>query len=208
MSKLLKETRVSLSNKELAAAALSLVDRDGIEALSFRKLSDETGVPTMTIMNRFGSKDALLKAALEVMLAENEIESIEAETWQESLRRIARLNRAMAIRHPKGFMLFVLIPMFESPVLEYTQRVFAIHDAQNLPPEMPAVFLSLMHSFLSGFQLAETYANYERDHAEGSASPDVMKTFDLFTEKTFDRNIEIILAGFEAKYGLPKESGY
>ena len=115
MSKLLKETRVSLSNKELAAAALSLVDRDGIEALSFRKLSDETGVPTMTIMNRFGSKDALLKAALEVMLAENEIESVEAETWQESLRRIARLNRAMAIRHPKGFMLFVLIPMFESP---------------------------------------------------------------------------------------------
>ena len=93
-------------------------------------------------------------------------------------------------------------------MLEYTQRVFAIHDAQNLPPEMPAVFLSLMHSFLSGFQLAETYANYERDHAEGSASPDVMKTFDLFTEKTFDRNIEIILAGFEAKYGLPKESGY
>ena len=105
--------RKSPSNEELAQAALALVDRDGMDALSFRRLSDETGVPTMTIVNRFGSKDALLKSALGVMLSENAVEPVPGESWQDSLRRVARLNRQMALRHPRGFMLFVLVPMFE-----------------------------------------------------------------------------------------------
>ncbi len=198
-------TKRSLSNEEIAAAALALVDREGVEALSFRKLSDETGVPTMTIMNRFGSKDALLKAALGVMLAENEVDSVEGESWQESLRRVAHLNRAMALRHPKGFMLFVLVPMFESPVLEYTQRVFSTHADQGLAADMPAIFLSIMHSFLPGFQLAEAYANQERARVDGEVAPEVLETFDLFTEETFNRNLEIIIAGLARIYGLPEE---
>lgn len=198
-------TRKSLSNDELARAALAVVDREGVEALSFRKLSDETGVPTMTIMNRFGSKDALLKAALGAMLAENTVEPVADESWQDSLRRIAHLNRAMALRHPRGFMLFVLVPMFESPVLEYTQRVFATHGEQALPPEMPAVFLSLMHSFLPGFQLAEAYANQERARVGDAVPPAVLETFDLFTEETFARNLEIIIAGLEKTFDLPRE---
>lgn len=198
-------TKKSLSNEELARAALALVDREGVDALSFRKLSDETGVPTMTIMNRFGSKDALLKAALGIMLDENTVEPVVGETWQDSLRRVAHLNRAMALRHPKGFMLLVLVPIFESPVLEYTQHVFATHGDQGLPPEMPAVFLSLMHSFLPGFQLAEAYANQERARVGDTVSPEVLETFDLFTEETFARNLEIIIAGLERTFGLPGE---
>lgn len=205
MSKPSNGTRKTLSNEELAGAALALVDRDGVEALSFRKLSEETGVPTMTIMNRFGSKDALLKAALGVMLDENAVEPVAGESWQESLRRIAHLNRDLALRHPKGFMLFVLVPMFESPVLEYTQRVFATHEEQGLSPEMPAIFLSLMHSFLPGFQLAEAYASQERARAHGTVAPEVLETFDLFTEETFARNLEIVIAGLQAVYGLPEE---
>lgn len=195
----------TISNEELAKAALTVVDSDGVEALSFRRLSDVTGVPTMTIMNRFGSKDSLLKAALKIMLDENTVASVPNETWQDSLRRVAHLNRAMALRHPKGFMLFVLVPMFESPVFEFTQRVFSTHRDQGLPPHMPAIFLSLLHSFLPGFQLAEAYANQERERTCEELSPEIVETFDLFTEEAFDRNLEIIIAGLAETYDLPRE---
>lgn len=197
--------RQTRTNEELAQAALALIDREGIEALSFRKLSEEIGVPTMTIMNRFGSKDALLRAALGVMLDEQTVEPKEGETWQANLRRVAYLNRDMALRHPKAFMLFVLVPVFESPVLEFTQRVFATHDKQRLPEEMPSIFLSLMHSFLPGFQLAEAYANQERMRTDSDVSPEALETFDLFTEETFARNLDIIITGLEKTYNLPAE---
>ncbi|WP_417144797.1 TetR/AcrR family transcriptional regulator [Raoultibacter massiliensis] len=195
----------SLTNEELAKAALEYVDEEGVDALSFRKLSDRTGVSTMTIMNRFGSKYDLMKAALGVMLDETIVEPVAGETWQESLRRVARLNRAMALKHPKAFMMFVLVPIFESPVLEFADRVFSTHESQGLPEEMPAVFLSMMHSFLPGFQLAEAYANRERDRVGADASAEAIERFDLFTEESFDRNIEIIIAGLAACYDLPRE---
>lgn len=193
----------SLTNEDLAKAALEFVDEEGVDALSFRKLSEKTGVPTMTIMNRFGSKYDLMKAALGVMLDETVVEPVSGETWQESLRRVARLNRAMALRHPKAFMMFVLVPIFESPVLEFTDRVFSTHKSQGLPEEMPSMFLSMMHSFLPGFQLAEAYANQER--AKGEASTEAIERFDLFTEEAFDRNVEVIIAGFAAMFDLPEE---
>ena len=70
---------------------------------------------------------------------------------------------------------------------------------------MPAIFLSLMHSFLPGFQLAEAYANQERAQAHGTVAPEVLETFDLFTEETFARNLEIVIAGLQTVYGLPEE---
>ncbi|WP_139650987.1 TetR/AcrR family transcriptional regulator [Raoultibacter phocaeensis] len=200
-----REKTKSLTNEELAKAALELVDQEGVDALSFRKLCERTGVPTMTIMNRFGSKRELMKAALGVMLDETVVEPLPNETWQESLRRVARMNRAMALRHPKAFMMFVLVPIFESPVLEFTDRVFSTHENQNLPPEMPSVFLSLMHSFLPGFQLAEAYANEERSRMRENADFEATEQFDLFTEETFDRNVEIIITGLTVQYGLPEE---
>ena len=196
---------VSLTNEELAKAALEFVDEEGVDALSFRKLSEKTGMPTMTIMNRFGSKYDLMKAALGAMLDETVVEPVSGETWQDSLRRVARLNRAMALRHPKAFMMFVLVPIFESPVLEFTDRVFSTHESQDLPEEMPSVFLSMMHSFLPGFQLAESYANQERTRGNGSFSTEAAERFDLFTEESFERNVEMIIAGLAARYDLPQE---
>lgn len=209
----------SLSNEQLAQAALAFIDEQGIDALSFRKLSERTDVPTMTIMNRFGSKDALQKAALAVMLDENKIEPVPGETWKENLRRVARINRAMALRHPNAFMLFVMVPPFESPVREYTEQIFALHKNENLPDGMPGRFLSLMHSYLTGFQLAETYClQHQHDEDAASGKGDAagesgalggngtldVTAFekDLFGEEAFERGLDVIIAGFQKEYGL------
>ncbi len=160
-------------------------------------------MPTMTIMNRFDSKYELLKATLGAMLNETEVEIIDGETWQNSLRRIAQQNRRMALKHPNAFPLFVFIPIFESPVLEFTDKVIGTHVSQDLPEELPAAFLSLMHPFLSGFQLAETYANKDRDRED--ISPDALRRFDLFNEENFKRNVEIIIEGLAVHFNLPPE---
>lgn len=189
-----------MDNRELARAALRFIDEHDLETFSFRKLSEATGVPPMTIKNRFGSKDALLRAVLAEMLDEDPLAAPVEETWDGSLRRIAHRNRDIALRHPNAFPLFLMVPAFESPMLENTQNVFSSHAGQDIPEEMPYVFLSIMHSFLSGFQLAETYSN-RADHTNLDDQARLLAA--MFTAETFDRNLDIIITGLADRYDLP-----
>ena len=192
----------TITNEYIAQIALSFIDKYGIEKLSFRKLSKVCGIPPMTILNRLESKDKLMRAVLQIMLDENTSDAIPGETWQQSLRRVAYVHRKMALSHPNAYMLFIQTPPFESPVVEYTMRMFDIHLNQNLPENMPFLFLSLMHSFVSGFQLVESYSvTINPDDLSDNAR----KFTALFNEEAFDRNLSIIIAGLEASYDLPKE---
>lgn len=191
-----------MDNEGIAKATLEFIDENGLEAVSFRKISQATGMPTMTICNRFGSKENLLKAALRVMLFENELASKPGKTWDENLRRIAHHVRNMALAHPKAYWLFLQVPPFESPVREFTQAVFASHEGQGLPESMPYAFLSVMHSFLSGFQIAEGYANAAINDPDVSVG-DIGPFAEMFNEQSFDRDLSVIIKGFAAEYDLP-----
>lgn len=191
-----------MDNEGIAKATLEFIDENGLEAVSFRKISQATGMPTMTICNRFGSKENLLKAALRVMLFENELASKPGKTWDENLRRIAHHVRNMALAHPKAYWLFLQVPPFESPVREFTQAVFASHEGQGLPEPMPYAFLSVMHSFLSGFQIAEGYANAAINDPDVSVG-DIGPFAEMFNEQSFDRDLSVIIKGFADEYDLP-----
>lgn len=191
-----------MDNSELVKAALDYIDENGLETLSFRKLSEATGVPPMTIKNRFGSKDALLRAILAEILTDNPRDIPEDDTWDESIRHVSHQLRDALNVHPKAFPLFLLFPHFESPMREHTERVFSAHASHDLSEEMPYIVLSIMHSFLTGFQLAETYSN-RADHT--NLDEQARRLAEMFTAETFDRNLDIIIAGLAAQYDLPLE---
>ena len=52
--------RKPLNRDRIATAALELVDREGLDALSMRKLGKALGVQAMSLYRYFDSKDALL----------------------------------------------------------------------------------------------------------------------------------------------------
>lgn len=193
----------AMSNEEIARATLGFIDEYGLDAVSFRKIGQETGMPAMTICNRFGSKENLLKAALKAMLGENTPSIHEGETWDEGMRRVAHHVRNMSLAHPKAYWLFLQVPPFESPVKEYTQSVFLTHTNQNIPEGVPYDFLSIMHSFLTGFQVAEGYINAAKATQADEHSDDLKAYSRMFGEDAFNRNLDIIIRGLAKTYGLP-----
>ena len=55
---------------------------------------------------------------------------------------------------------------------------------------------------MTGFQIAEGYANEALSSYE--ELPDDLEEFSkMFNERTFNRDLEIIVRGFSAMYGLP-----
>jgi AcrR family transcriptional regulator len=64
--------RRPLSRERILAAALELVDEQGIEALSMRKLGQALGYEAMSLYNHVANKDDLLDGILDLVLAEME----------------------------------------------------------------------------------------------------------------------------------------
>ena len=65
-----KEPRTQLTRERIVSAALALVDREGLSALSMRRLGAELGVDPMAIYYYVPNKEALLDAIVEAVMAE------------------------------------------------------------------------------------------------------------------------------------------
>src|SRR5215475_13580310 len=64
--------RKPLSRERILAAALELVDEEGIDALSMRKLAQALGYEAMSLYNHVSNKDDVLDGILDLVLAEME----------------------------------------------------------------------------------------------------------------------------------------
>ena len=92
-------TRTPLNRRRVLDAALALADRDGVAALSMRKLAQELGVEAMSLYHHVASKDAILDGIVDVVFAEIELPAAEAG-WREAMRRRAVSVREALRRHP------------------------------------------------------------------------------------------------------------
>ena len=65
-----KSPDTPLTREHIVTTALSLVDRDGLQALSMRRLGAELGVDPMAVYYHVPNKDALLDAIVEAVMAD------------------------------------------------------------------------------------------------------------------------------------------
>ena len=101
--------REPLSRQRVLGAGVRYVDREGLEALSMRKLGAELGVEAMSLYNHVPNKSALLDGMVEVLLGELEIPP-EYVDWEERIRGAYRSLRLLARQHPNVFPLLVERP--------------------------------------------------------------------------------------------------
>lgn len=76
-----------LSRERIVAAALALVDADGLEALSTRRLATELSVSGPSLYNHFATKDELLDAVVDSVMGEVDLGMFAAGAdWRTALR--------------------------------------------------------------------------------------------------------------------------
>jgi TetR/AcrR family tetracycline transcriptional repressor len=98
-------THEPLTLDRIVAAAIELVDREGLDALSMRRLGTELGAAATTLYWHVRNKDELLDLALDQIFAEIEVPEGPGP-WRELAGEIARRLRAVLIRH-RGFVMVV-----------------------------------------------------------------------------------------------------
>src|SRR6478735_2222591 len=95
--------RSPLTQDRVLEAATGIADRDGIDALTMRRLADDLGVEAMSIYYHLPNKDAILDGLIELAFAEIETEVGDTGTggaWQPTLRARVLGARRVMLRHP------------------------------------------------------------------------------------------------------------
>ena len=90
-----------LTRQMLTAAALRIVDTDGLDALSMRRLGSELRVDPMAAYRHIPNKGVLLDEVVEAVMSEIDIDAVDASLpWQDQLRTLALSYLATLMAHP------------------------------------------------------------------------------------------------------------
>jgi AcrR family transcriptional regulator len=92
--------REPLTRDRILGTALEMIDRDGLEELSMRRLASELGVSPMSLYNHIPNKDAVLEGVTEKLLGEINLSDVETQDWAEGLKIGFRLFRKVLLKHP------------------------------------------------------------------------------------------------------------
>jgi AcrR family transcriptional regulator len=103
--------RSPLRREDVLATALRLIDADGVEALSMRRMGRALDRDPMRLYRFASSKDELLDGVVELVLGELRVPAAEAGNWEDVLRRTAHAYREIALAHPHVVPLLVTRPL-------------------------------------------------------------------------------------------------
>jgi AcrR family transcriptional regulator len=130
------------------------VDREGLEALSMRKLGSELGVEAMSLYNHVPNKGALLDGMVEVLLGELEVPP-EDEGWERRVREAYRAFRRLAHEHPNVFPLLVVRPPDTMDGIWLVEEFLKTLRGAGFDPETSLYAFRSLSSYAAGYAMAE-----------------------------------------------------
>ena len=101
-----KANTPTLTREQIVVAAIRIVDREGLDALSMRKLAAELSVGPMSLYYHVADKTSLYDLILDAVMSEVDLSVDDPEAApRERVARLARAFRAALLAHPHATIL-------------------------------------------------------------------------------------------------------
>jgi AcrR family transcriptional regulator len=143
-----------LSRQAILDAALVLLDREGADALTMRRLGSELGVEAMSLYRHVKDRDQLLEGLAGVLATEIEPQRGEVD-WPDALRTFATELRAVARRHPAAFGLVGMRVLATPYVLRPIEEVLASLRSGGFTPARAILAYRVVSTYARGYAVAE-----------------------------------------------------
>lgn len=143
-----------LNRDRILDGAVTLIERQGPDALTMRRLGAALGVEAMAIYHHFDGRDDLVDAIGDRLL--EPLHELELDIdWREACRRFATALRDVAVAQPATFRLLGLQP-FDTPAsLQPVERLVGVLvEAGFTPAEALGIYRATV-SYARGYALAE-----------------------------------------------------
>lgn len=179
-----------LTRAVLVEHALAIVDREGLEALTMRRLAADLGVRAPSLYNHVTGKDDLIAGVLTRVRAEMALPPDLPDDWMTVLGAIFGEYRRVLARHPR------LVPLAGTRVdggelsgLEYlTGQGFGTQDAVELWQTLTAMTVGFA-MFASGAAASDTAG------LPAAFLPDAT----IWRDETCDHAVRVVMASYEPR---------
>jgi AcrR family transcriptional regulator len=206
---------MSVGREPVARAALKLLDREGLEGFTLRKVAAEIGVQAPTLYWRFRSKQDLVDEMATQVLLDVGAELGKAplpSAWPDLTRLVARSLRAMLLRYRDGARMVAGTRVRSTEVYRIMEASLRVFADQGVPPDEAALCFKTVTDFVIGFTIeqqavvsktGERTPGYEAGAREAAIDPELYPLsrsigLAMFTnyDQMFERGLDLIIAGF------------
>ncbi|MDX6355821.1 MAG: hypothetical protein QOF98_2724, partial [Streptomyces sp.] len=164
MCRMARPRKPLLSRDRIVRAALALIDAEGLDALSTRRLASELGVSGPSLYNHFATKEAILDAAADTVVAQVDLSMFgDGRDWRDALRDWARSYRAALADHPHIVPFLAVGPGLRPAGLRMADAVFGAMVAAGWPPAQATRVGALMRYFVTGSALGSFAGGFVGD---------------------------------------------
>jgi AcrR family transcriptional regulator len=209
-------TREPLTRDRVIAAALHVMDEEGLEAVSMRRIAREVGVEAMSLYHHVKDKEDLLDGICERVMAEFEFPDPGSD-WAENCRRGARAWRRLLQDHPAVMRLFAEQrgPVRSVDSMRPTEFALEILRSSGLSDRDTAQAFHAFGGYIQGFVMMELGSiaggsdeELVKMHAElAAAMPDEFPTLQAVSryfaecdpDEQFEFGLDLLIRGLEAK---------
>ena len=146
--------RVPLSKERILQAAIDVADREGLQALTMRRLGAELGVEAMAVYKHVSGKDDILDGMVELVVSLIEAPG-HGMDWRDAMRRRAMSARDVLTRHSWAIGLLDSRRSMGPNQLRYVDSILGSLRSAGFSIDDAAHAFSLLDSYVYGHVVQE-----------------------------------------------------
>ncbi|GAA3466844.1 TetR/AcrR family transcriptional regulator [Nonomuraea roseola] len=195
-----------LSRARIVAAAIDLIEREGADAVSMRRIAADLGVGVMSLYNHVPNKASLLDGVAEAVLSKIQFTDDPEAHWTDRVRLQARAFRQIAHHHPRSTMLVVSRQLHSNAGLLPVERALSTLREAGFDGADAVRMLRLFIAYIIGSLLREvgvtpTFAPVQGVTRVGKVDPELFPEVSALApllgacdhEEEFDFGLELLI---------------
>lgn len=155
-----------LTRETVVACAVDLADREGLDAVSLRRVAAELSTRPMKLYSFFSRKDDLVDLMVDQVLGEMLVEKMPPGDWRVALRAVLHRQITVGRQHTWITGAFGTRPPIGPNAARHAEQSFEAIAGLGLPPERAVRLLKVVDTYLWGFVTlgGQELAARQRDH--------------------------------------------
>jgi AcrR family transcriptional regulator len=195
-----------LTRQRIVEVATTIIDGEGLAALSTRRLATDLDVRAPSLYNHFATKEEILDAVGDAVIAQVDISMFGRDPWPDALRSWARGYRAALAAHPNIVPFLARGPGRRPAALGLADAVYGGLVDAGWPPSYATRIGALMRYLVTGSTLGSFSLGFVDDPDFYKRYPHLGDAHRLkehqrqVDEGAFELGLETLVTGLEAQF--------
>jgi AcrR family transcriptional regulator len=135
-------------------AAVRVIDKDGLDALTMRRLAHDLGVEPVTVYRQLPNKEAILAAVAEHLWRDMRPETPEGDDWRAQVRAMWLGLYALMRAHPNAIPVIAKGGTYSASAAGGIAGMVALLRDAGLTPDQAGELMHILSACLVGFGFA------------------------------------------------------